>query len=625
MKAPTRHASPTRKANSRLDRLLSLPARLRWTGVALLVLSVIFIGWLGYEAYQAKSNLEQAQSSARQTKDALLSGKSDEANRFAEIAQFHAHQAQTATHSPPWNVVSAIPILGSPLKTTQQIAEVVVGLANNVLLPGATMGAGLSPDKLIDGTRLDLKLLRAEQPRLTELAAAAANLDSQAKAISEPAYLSVIRDARSHLQGQTSKMAELLSNTSIAAQLAPSMLGADGPRTYLMGFQTPAEARGTGGLLGGFGILRFDDGIPTVNALGSNVELSEATAEVDLGPEFNKVYGWANPLTNFRNSNLSPHFPYAAQIWKSMWERQSGETVDGVIVLDPVVLSYVLGAIGPVTLTDGEVISADNVVELTMSTAYSRFSAEKIVTPQAIVYKSEARKRYLQDIAGAVVKKLAGPLTAPRQLLDALGRAVGEGRLSVWSASPADQKLLEETALAHVVPNDAGPYAQVIINNLAGNKMDYYLEREIEYAADDCDGDMRNSTITVRLLNTATIDRPLPDDVAGTLGITGTLVGVPPTVALNAPSGTMVTSVRVIATKGARLLSVTSNGKRTMAIPHVENGHPSFEVQVAIPPGQSAELSFRLSEPTSLGDARVPIQPLIDNVNPKVSVPTCVG
>lgn len=48
--------------------------------------------------------------------------------------------------------------------------------------------------------------------------------------------------------------------------------------------------------------------------------------------------------------------------------------------------------------------------------------------------------------------------------------------------------------------------------------MDYYLTREIEYAADGCDGDMRNSTITVRLTNTAT-DRALPDSVGGASGL----------------------------------------------------------------------------------------------------------
>lgn len=621
MKTPTRHSVSIRL----LDRLRSLPPHLRWSGSALLVLSAMFIGWLGYGIFQAKSNLEQAQIGAAQTKDALLSGESEDATRWAENTQLHARRARSAAHSLPWNIVAAIPLLGSPLKTTQQISDVVVGLADNILLPGAKIGAGFTPEKLFDGTRLDLKLLREEQPQLTELATSAAKLDSQAEAISNPAYLPLIRDARTQLQDQTSKLAHLLGSTAIAAQLAPSMLGADGTRSYLLAFQTPAEARGTGGLLGGFGILRFVNGVATVDVLGSNSELGPecvkyhptipgvcldqipgAIAKVDLGPEFSQVYGWANPFTDFRNSNLSPHFPYAAQIWKSMLEGQSGAKVDGVIALDPVVLSYMLSAIGPVKLSDGEVINADNVVKLTMSTAYTRFSSD-----------NPARKKYLQDIASAVVEKMTGPIQSPRQLIKALGKAVVERRIAVWSVSPVDQKLLEETPLAHVVPNDQAPYAQVIVNNLAGNKMDFYLEREIEYAADGCDGDIRNSTIAVRLTNTAT-DQSLPEHVAG-------LFGLAKDIPLKAPRGTMLSSVRVLATKGARLVSISLNGQRTSAITHLENGHPSFEVQIAIPPGQSAELSLMLSEPTSPGEARVPIQPLVDNLTPKVLVPTCPG
>lgn len=594
------------------DRFSSLPPWVRWGAPVIAIVALAFLGWLGFEAVGAKSNLEQARNNAQQAKDALLSGKSEDAIRFAQSTQIYARKAQAATHSTPWNIAAAVPLLGSPLKATQQMSDVVVGLADTVLLPGAQMGAGISPDNLVSGMRIDLNLLRSEEPRLSELSAAAAKLDAQSQAIAEPAYLSLIGDARSELQEQTSRLSKLLQDASIAAQLAPSMLGGDGPRTYLMGFQTPAEARGTGGLLGGVGILRFDNGIPSVNTLASNLGLRDATADVDLGPEFNKVYGWTNPLTDFRNSNLSPHFPFAAQIWKSMWERQSksGETLDGVFAIDPVALSYVLGAIGPVTLADGEVISADNVVELTMSTAYLRF-------PQDPVYKdTNARKQYLQDIAGAVVKKLTGPLPSPRKLLDALGRATAEGRISVWSANPNDEKLLLQTSLAHAVPDDAAPYAQVVINNLAGGKMDYYLRREIEYAADSCSGDFRNSTVTLKLTNTANPDQPLPNYVGGSAGL-------PAQLNIKVPNGTMVSSVRVIATKGSRLLSVTSNGDLTQSITHMENGHPSFEVQMAISPGKTVELAFRLSEPTSPGAPQVPVQPLIDNPRVKISVPEC--
>jgi hypothetical protein len=159
----------------------------------------------------------------------------------------------------------------------------------------------------------------------------------------------------------------------------------------------------------------------------------------------------------------------------------------------------------------------------------------------------------------------------------------------------------------------------VVINNLAGNKMDYYLQREIDYSADECRGDKRKSTITVRLTNTAT-GKPLPDYVGGKVGLIFAADQ-----ALNVPSGTMITSVRVIATMGAKLVSVTANGEPTPAIATTERGHPSFEVQVVIPPGQSGELIFRLLEPTSPGKPRIPIQPLIDSPTPSVSVQTCPG
>lgn len=618
MKINSRDPSKYQRDGGLKRRLADLPAAMRWGALAATLVVAVFILWLGFQGLVAKSNLEQAQTAAHQAKDALLNSESAEATRFAESARSHAREAQVATHSLPWNIAAAVPFVGSPLKTTQQISDVVAGLADDVLVPGAKIGAGFSPSNLISGTRLNLKLLSDEAPQLSELAVAAAKLDISARSISNPAFVSLVRDARKQLQEQTSRLALLLKNTALAAQLAPSMLGAEGPRKYLMAFQTPAEARGTGGILGAFGIIDFNDGMPVIETLAENGSLrnslasdDNAVAVVDLGSEFNNLYGWTNPYTDLRNSNMSAHFPYAAQIWKSMWEnsmwaRESGQTLDGVMAMDIVALSYILGALGPVAMPDGEVITQENVVELTGSTTYIRYPSEE---------DQPARKQYLQTIAREILKKATGEIQSPRKLLDALGRAASEGRISVWSTSPADQRLLEQTPLAHVIPDDPAPYLQVVVNNLAGNKMDYYLKREIEYIADGCDGDRRNSTITVRLANTAA-NLQLPDFHAGVKDFA-------PGIQIKTPIGSMVSSINVVATEGAKLLSVTSNGERTPAIRRIERGHPSFEVQVVIPPGQTGELTFRLSEPTSQGDPRVPVQPLIDNPTMDVSVPSC--
>ena len=593
------------RPKGRLAELAERPGA-RWGALALLVMFIVFAGWLGYGAMQAKSSLEQSRDYAQQAKDALLSGKADDGTRFAENAEFFARQARSSTHSLPWNIAAAVPWLGSPFKSGQQISDLVVGLTADVLKPAAKAGVGISPDTLFANGRVNLQLLREKEPALAALSADATRLDAQAAAITKPAFISALGDARTQLQDQTSDIAGLFRNTALASRLAPSMMGADGPRTYLMGFQTPAEARGTGGLLGGFGILRFDNGKPTVDTLGTNTALTGATATIDLGPEFNEQYGFTNPYTDFRNSNISSNFPYAAQIWKSRWEQRTGLTADGVIALDPIALSYLLGATGPITMPDGEIVDEDNVVELTMSTAYIRFPEE---SDQA------ARKQYLQTIARQVAEKLTGKIQSPRAVLDAVGRAASERRIAVWSAVPADQQILEKTPLAFAIPEDSAPYAEVVVNNLAGNKMDYYLRREIEYAADKCEGEVRNSTITVRLSNTAS-DKSLPDVIGGSPSLL-------PWWPIRVPPGSMVTSVRLVATQGAKLLGVTASGEAVPAIVHTERGHPTFEVQVAIPPGESGDLVFRLSEPTVPGAARVPIQPLIDSVNPKVSVPEC--
>lgn len=580
--------------------------RVIWGGAGLLIIVVAFVAWLGVNASSAKSNLEHARDSARQTKDALLQGDTEAASRLAGEAQAHARGARDDTHSLPWNIAAALPWLGSPFKTGQEIANVVDGLAADVLGPSAEVGSVLAPDQLLAGGRLDVEALSAEEPKLSALSATASQLNVQAQQISEPGYISVLGEARSQLQSQTHQLTQLLENTTLAARLAPSFMGVDGPRSYFMAFQTNAEARGTGGLLGGFGILRFNDGVPSVDDLGPNSELDKTFTPINLGPEFAQNYGSSNAFTDYRNSNQSAHFPYAAQIWKSMWAQQTGTDVDGVIALDPVALSYILGAVGSITMPDGEVITEDNVVELTESTAYIRFPNDQ-----------SARKEYLQSIATEVVRKITGDIKSPRKLLDALGKSVGERRIAIWSSIPADQELIEQTPLANVIPDDPAPYAEVVINNLGGNKLDYYLTRDIEYVADSCDGDTRNSTVTVRLTNTVG-DGPLPDYVAGTLGFKKD-------VSLNQPRGTMLSSVRLLATTGAKLESVLSNGLRVPVWSTTERNHPTFEVQLAIPPGATAELTFRLSEPTSAGAARVPVQPLVDDAEPVVSVPECVG
>lgn len=568
-------------------------------GIGALVV-VGFVGWLGYEGLQAKSNLEKAQNFATQAKDALLAGDTDKARVAAADADRYAQDAQGSVDSAPWRIAGAVPFLGSPFDSTRQMTTIVSGLTEQVLLPAVDAGSAVSPDQLIlDGARINLAALRDAAPVLETTSAAISNLDEQAQNV-DSTWLGVIDDARVDLQQQVSELSGLLNNTSLAAQIAPAMLGADGPRSYFVGFQTNAEARGTGGLLGGFAVIRANDGAVSVDDVTSNREFRFDYDPIDLGPDYQRAYGHSRPTQDFRNSNVSPHFPYAGQIWQSMWQQETGQRVDGAIATDPVALSYVLDVVGDATLPGGEKITAENVVELTESTAYARFGDDQ-----------KARKTYLETVAQTVVKKLTGSISRPQALLEALGRAAGEGRLAVWSSAPEEQDVLATTPLGHVVPDDPAPYAHVVINNLGGNKLDYYLDREIEYTAGSCDGETRESKVTVRLSNTL----PDGDYIQYVAGMFNNPVG--------APFGTNLSDVGLIATQGAQLRKMTVDGRSAFAYTGQERGHPLFNSQVSIPQGETVEIIYELSEPVVTGAPRVPVQPLIDTPTPDIQLPIC--
>jgi hypothetical protein len=91
----------------------------------------------------------------------------------------------------------------------------------------------------------------------------------------------------------------------------------------------------------------------------------------------------------------------------------------------------------------------------------------------------------------------------------------------------------------------------------------------------------------------------------------------------NAPLGTNAAWVSLIATRNAEITNATIDGDPLTVAYGEERGHPVFNSQVLMEPGRTIVLRFELTEPTSPGAARVPVQPLVDNPVPVVSVPEC--
>ena len=578
--------------------------RARWWIVGILAVLVALLLWFAWTLYSAYSGLGSARDEAQRAKSAILEGNPDEGRAAANAAVESSSDAVDATNSPIWRAVAAIPGLGSPLTVVGSLAGTVSDLTTEVLRPASEVGSALNPTELRadDGT-IDLAALRSAAPKLESIAAATSALNADLEQTSTDTWVPQVADAGAQLKDQVGDLSSLVTNTSLAAKVLPTMLGEDGPKSYFLAFQTNAESRGTGGLMGGFAVVKADRGKISLDELAQNAALDGRYRPIDLGPDFQRAYGnQYDATTNWQNANLSPHFPYAALILRSIWWQDSGQVVDGVVATDPVALSYILSVVGPVTLADGEQITGDNVVNKTQSEAYFRFQDD-----------NAARKEYLQQIAARVFAKLDGSVSNPQALLDAIGRGVGEGHTAVWSADEQVQQVLSGTKIAHEVPDDPAPYASVVVNNGAGGKLDYYLKRDVTYTAEGCAGDRRRTRVTATVTNTAPA-QDYPVYIAGRQN---------ETTAYEGPPGTNRSVVTIYTTTGSALARATIDGRPVVMLTGAERNHPAFYTPLVVEPGQTREVVLELLEPTAPGAARVPMQPQTLDGTATVDVPDC--
>ena len=96
------------------------------------------------------------------------------------------------------------------------------------------------------------------------------------------------------------------------------------------------------------------------------------------------------------------------------------------------------------------------------------------------------RKKLSVELSKRALNRLSSPATDLTQLLKLMGQAVGEHRLLLWSAHPAEQSLIAGTPAAGELPDAAGPFADLVLLNGGGDKLDYYLERSLNYRVMSC-------------------------------------------------------------------------------------------------------------------------------------------
>ena len=487
------------------------------------------------------------------------------------LQKAYAASAQAATHGPHWSAVRVLPWIGHNVTAVQTVSEVIDGLAVDALPALMDATSLVDPTTLVpvDG-RVDLEPMVEAAPAVMAANAEVKTAVRRLDAINPDGLFNEVAAPLTDLRTQVAKVALTTATADRAVRLLPPMLGASGPRQFLMLVQNNAEQRATGGIPGSVLLLRVVDGAVKVVEQRTGGSLGNLPKPVlPLTASERALFG--NDLgADMRDVNFTPDFPRSGQLARAIWKQKVGGDVDGVLSIDPGALAGVLGATGPVKLSDGQQLTSKNAVQMLLNTVYLTIADPK------------AQDAFFAATSGSVFDAMLGGQGKPAAVVDALAQAAREDRLMVWSAHKEEQALLSGTVLSGELVGVQGdsPVIGVYLNDGSAAKIGYYLRTDVVATSTKCRPDGSQAvSVKVTLTNTAPANAAdLPPYLTGA----GAVV----------PAGEVRTNVLLYAPEGGRVDDVRVSSRVQGVFAQTHNGLQVVGRTVQLKPGERLVIDY---------------------------------
>lgn len=550
--------------------------------LSLLLLVVVLVLLTLWQAWTIRSSLVEAR---RELKLAAATAENPEvATAAARRADDATARADFHSHTPVWWLAQFFPVVGDDVEAVRVISDSAHTLTDTILVP--LVDDGLTPDSLRpqDG-RLPVGPLTRAAEILDEAAPDVAEAEEAAGGLSTLGLVGPLQEPVVQVRSALESAGRVTRAAGTAADLLPSMLGAEGERRYLVAFQNNAEVRATGGMPGSLVPMTTRDG---------RLELGKSLTPNDFEKVGRVVEPTAEELELFqpryftaRRPTFNPDFPRNSELFAAWWETLGRGPLDGVITIDPVALSYLLEYTGPVSLDDGRRLGPDNTVELMLRDSYAEFTDD------------EKQDKFFADAARSIFDTMIQSDGSVPDLLAALGQGIDERRVALWAADPDEQEELAGEEIANALPQDTGrTELGFYVNGEKGDKLGYYLHNDTEVVTGACeDGDQQLS-----------VEVTMSSDVPAT-GLPRYVYGyqLP-----GLPQGGMRNRVYLYAPVGGSVDGLTVNGKE-VDLGRVDQGdRPVAYAVLDLDPGKTQRLVWDVTAPRDAGDIHLLTTPLAD-------------
>jgi hypothetical protein len=452
---------------------------------------------------QGKDAVKRASSSNDPAPLSDAAADFEKARRSFEAAHSRVHGDFLVTNGDrvPW---FGSAVVAPRLRTVDAIADMGIALAN-AGKQGAELAAQLlrppGPEQT-GGARM-IAMLEASQAYLVQVKSALQRAKSAAANVDIGLLAKDQRQAFLKASEQINAWFQGLQDYERLAPVLLEVLGAAGPRTFLVEQIDPAELRGGGGFIGSYSLLTADKGVISLSP-GLDIFTLESPYPAEgearfVAPPAALRQAFGHGFV-FGDSNFWPDFPTSARAGMDLLTRETGTKVDGVLCIDPWAVAALLKVTGPVAVPEyNTVVRADSFPE----EVFERLEKEAANVP--------GKKAFFPAVAVHVIDRVSSLHSEDwSKLLDSLNSAVLQRHLQVYLDRPAAQAEVSRAGWTGELSQPSATQELMLEteSNFGATKANHFLERSYQVTLTAADGKLRHQVV-VNLKNST------PDEYLG--------------------------------------------------------------------------------------------------------------
>lgn len=274
------------------------------------------------------------------------------------------------------------------------------------------------------------------------------------------------------------KLVELGQMGIGAAQVAPELLGRDGPRKYVVLVQNSDELRPTGGFISNFGRIEISHGTVISQTFQGSYAVDDFSHDYPDPPKPLLDYMGSEQWV-FRDANWSPDFPTSARDAIRLYQISRPEDLNGVITINQKAVLMIIAGLEPLTVEGiSEPVTTANAEQLFQEAWQAGLIEATHTTDLSVWY--DTRKKFV----GATVRAAMDKLTTGKVNWSRLGQgmldAIRQRQIMIYSNGPEATKLRQLKWDGALRASDSD-YLMIVDSNVGFAKVNPLIRESAAY------------------------------------------------------------------------------------------------------------------------------------------------